>query len=298
MIPLVDVLLRTEKYFRERGIDSPRLDAELIVAHALGIKRLEIYLQHDRPMAGAELDAIRAMVARRGKREPLAWIVGNAGFHAIELAVQPGVLVPRPDTETLVEAALQWMGEPDEPFFVADVGCGSGAIGLSIAVARSQARVYCTDISPEALATTRANVADLGLSDRVAVLEGDLLSPIPPLRPVHWVVSNPPYIPSRDIDGLMPEVSRFEPRLALDGGDDGLAVYRRLVPLAGNRVMSGLLVEVGVHQAPRVADLFRRAGFIGIETWSDLGGITRVVGGRTPPREVEPPGLARPQEGS
>jgi len=282
LIRLVEVLLKTETFLRDRGIDTPRLDAELILADVLNIKRLQIYLEHDRPMAEDELARVRPLVARRGKREPLAWIIGSAGFHAIDLAIQPGVLVPRPDTETLVEAALEWIDADADPIYVADVGCGSGAVGLSIATARPASRIYATDVSPEAIATTKANVAALGLTDRVAVLTGDLLSPIPPQRPVHWVLSNPPYIPSGDIDALMPEVSRHEPRLALDGGRDGLDFYRRLVPLAGNRASHGLLVEVGIEQAGRVVDLFRRGGFVGVETWTDLGGIKRVVGGRKP----------------
>lgn len=280
MIALIDVLTRTETFLRERGVDSPRLDAELLLAHVLKIKRLEVYLQHDRPMSADELEAIRPLVARRGRREPMGWILGAVGFHALDLEVRAGVLVPRPDTETLVEAALEWMSPTQDPLYVADIGCGSGAVGLAIAHALPGVRLYATDLADEAIATTRANIEACGLKERVAVLKGDLLSPIPPLRAIDWVVSNPPYIPSGDLDGLMPEVSRHEPRLALDGGVDGLDVYRRIVPLAGNRVQRGLLLEVGHLQAGRVAELLSRAGFIDIRTWDDLGGIKRVVGGR------------------
>ena len=279
-IRLVEVLTRTESWLRQRGVDSPRLDTELILAHVLQMERLQLYLSHDRPMTRAELDTLRPLVRRRGEREPLAWIVGAKGFHTIDLEVGPGVLVPRPDTETLVNAALEWMDAERDPLYVADVGCGSGAIGLALAQSLPGARVYCTDIAEEALACTRRNVEALGLQDRVAVLEGDLLTPVPRGRPVDWVVSNPPYIPSQDIDGLQPEVSQHEPRLALDGGADGLDVYRRLIPIAARRAREGVLVEVGHLQASQVMDLFRQAGMQDLQSWKDLGGISRVVGGR------------------
>lgn len=277
---LVDVLTRTEAWFRQRGIDSPRLDAELLLCHVLGMQRLQLYLVHDRPMSPAELEALRPLVKRRADREPLAWLVGSKGFHALDLAVGPGVLVPRPDTEALVEAALEWIPADADPVYVADIGSGSGAIGLAVAHARPGARVYAVDRSPEALACTRRNVAALSLGDRVAVLDGDLLAPIPASRPIDWVLSNPPYIPTGDIATLQPEVSRHEPRLALDGGPDGLDVYRRLLPVAAKRARKGVLVEVGHDQASRVLGLFRREGLVDLRTWDDLGGITRVVGGR------------------
>ncbi|MFT5459703.1 MAG: release factor glutamine methyltransferase [Myxococcota bacterium] len=286
LVPLVDVLTRTERWFRERGIPSPRFEAELILAHVLGMKRLELYLAHDRPLDEADLERLRAVVARRGRREPLAWILGSVGFHTIELEIGPGVLVPRPDTETLVDAALELIAEADDPVYVADIGSGSGAVGLAIAAVRPGVRVFAVDASPEALDCTRRNVAKLGLDKRVAVLRGDLLAPIPPDRRVDWIVSNPPYIPSRQLPTLQPEVSRWEPRLALDGGRDGLAVYRKLVPAAARRAARGVLVEVGAGQAGQVSELFRRAGLVRIQTWPDLAGIPRVVGGHTPANDA------------
>lgn len=279
MLQVVDVLTRTEAYLRERGIDSPRLEAELMLSHVLGMERLQLYLAFDRPIAHEERERLRELVARRGKREPLAWILGTQAFHTIELVVRPGVLVPRPDTETLVNAALEWIPADLDPVYVADVGCGSGAVGLAIAANHPGVRLYATDIAPIPLETTRENVALLGLAQRVAVLEGSLLDPIPNNRPVEWVVSNPPYIASLEIDDLQPEVARWEPRGALDGGPDGLGVYRALLPRAARRATRGVLVEIGMGQGPEVIDLMRRAGLEGIETWSDLGGRTRVVGG-------------------
>jgi len=278
-LKLVDVLTRTEKWLRQKGVDSPRLDTELILCKVLGLERLQLYLAHDRPMSTTELEALRPLVRRRGDREPLAWITGERGFHTLDLKVHPGVLVPRPDTETLVEAALEWIGD-DDPTYLADIGCGTGAIGLALAQQRPGLRVFATDLSEEALSCTRANVATLGLEQRVAGLGGDLMAPIPAHRTVDWVVSNPPYIPSTELDGLQPEVSLHEPRLALDGGADGLEVYRRLLPTAADRAQKGIIVEVGHQQAARVVDLFKRCGLGAITTWKDLGGIVRVVGGR------------------
>lgn len=282
-VRLVDVLTRTERYLRERGVPSPRYEAELILAKALGMKRLQLYLAHDRPMNQGELDAVRPLVRRRGSREPLAWILGEQGFHAVDLVVRPGVLVPRPDTEVLVEAFLKGEAETGAPIYVADVGCGSGAVGLAVAHARANVRVYAIDLDDTALQTTRENVTALGLGDRVGVLKGDLLAPVPAARPIDWVLSNPPYIPHRELEGLEPEVSRFEPRLALDGGADGLDIYRRLIPEAARRARRGVAVEVGHDQAPRVADLFRRAGLVEVTAHADLAGIPRVVAGRVEP---------------
>ncbi|MBX2803987.1 MAG: peptide chain release factor N(5)-glutamine methyltransferase [Myxococcales bacterium] len=282
---LVEILTRTESWLRRRGVEQPRLESELLLSHVLGMQRLQLYLVHDRPMAEEELAALRPLVSRRGEREPLSWILGTRGFHAIELKMRPGVLDPRPDTETLVDAVLSQIpeGEDAEEVFVADIGSGSGAVGLAIAAARPQVRLYAVDVDETALAVTRANVEQLGLTDRVAVLAGDLLAPIPEARAIDWVVSNPPYIPTRHIDKLMPEVSRHEPRKALDGGDDGLAVIRRLVTESAKRARRGVALEVGHDQAPRVADLLRRTGFTDLDTFRDLGGIPRVVLGRRDP---------------
>lgn len=279
MVPLVEILQRTQRFFQERGIPSARLDAELLLAHVLGFDRVGLYLQFDRPLTNEELDRLRPLVRRRGAREPMAWILGTKGFWKFELATPPGVLVPRPDTEALVEAALSWLPE-DQEAFVADVGSGTGAVGLAIAVARPKVKLYATDLSAEAIAATRDNAQRLGLAERVAVLRGALLDPIPPKRPIDVVVSNPPYIPTRDIEGLAPEIREHEPRLALDGGPDGLDVYRKLVPAAAARARLAVLVEVGDGQAPAVSELMRQAGLTEVRTWPDLSGTERVVGGR------------------
>lgn len=278
---LVEILGRTTDFLKSRGVDAPRLDAELILAHVLGMERLALYLQFDRPLTDDELDRLRPLVRRRGQREPMAWILGERGFHALDLVVHTGVLVPRPDTETLVEAALERIRAVpgEDPVYIADLGCGTGAVGLAIAHAEPRVRVYAVDLSPEALANTRENVERLGLSDRVGVIRGDLLDAVPGHRPVDWIVSNPPYIPTGDIDALMPEVSRFEPRLALDGGPDGLDVVRRIVDQTMARVRHGVLLEIGHDQAEAVAEVGRSAGLVDVTVHNDLANIGRVVSG-------------------
>jgi release factor glutamine methyltransferase len=266
-----------------RGVPNAVHDVDALFCDALALPRMQLYLQFERPLTDDELARIRPMVARRARREPLAWILGSRGFHAVELAVHPGVLDPRPDTEALVEAALERIPDGDgDPVFVADVGSGTGAVGLAIAAARPRVRVYAIDLDEAALANTKENVEKLGLGARVAVLRGDLLAPIPATRPVDWVVSNPPYVPSADIDGLMPEVSRWEPRRALDGGPDGLEIVRRLATQAAARARRGLILEIGHDQATATAEILRSAVFVDVFVRRDLGRNDRVVGGLQP----------------
>ena len=283
MPTIADILQKTEAWFRSRGVPSAKRQAQAAVGLALGVEPLQLVLQHDKPLSETELAAIRPIAKRRASREPWAYIEGSAGFHAFEFVVKPGVLCPRPDTEALVEAALAFIPEGEAPMFVADVGSGTGCVGLSIAGSRANVRLYATDISDVALDVTRENVAALGLGERVAVLRGPLLAPVPPSRPIDIVVSNPPYIPTADIDTLMPEVRDFEPRLALDGGADGLDIYRELIPAAAARARKAVLVEIGFDQGDAVAQLFRDAGLHGVQVHKDLSGHDRVVSGQVEP---------------
>ncbi len=280
MKTLGEVRAATVSYFESVGIPSARLDAELLLAKVLGLQRVQVYAQFERLLTEAELADLRPLVKRRAGREPLAWILGTKGFYEHDFEVRPGTLVPRPDTETLVELALAWIPTDADPVYVADVGCGTGCIGLSVAAARPGVRLYALDLSDVARDTTTANVAKLGLEARVAVLRSDLLAAIPASRPIDWVLSNPPYIPSADIPALAPEVSRHEPRLALDGGADGLDVVRRLVQQAAARARKGILLEIGAGQAPATSRILAAAGFVDITVRADLGGVERVVAGR------------------
>jgi release factor glutamine methyltransferase len=273
---ILRVLQWTQGRFAERGIATPRLDAELLLAHVLGRDRVALYTHFDQPLEAAELTAYRELIKRRIGGEPVAYLVGRKEFRSLELGVDARVLVPRPDTECVVELALELAGEAPR---VVDVGTGSGAIALALKHERPAATVIAIDRSPDAAEVARGNAARLGLD--VEVLVGDLLAPVAARGPIDVVVSNPPYIPSGELAGLPVEVRR-EPRLALDGGADGLDVIRRLAAEAHPLLAPGgaLVLEVGAGQAPTVAALLDRAGYHAVVVRKDLAGIERAVAGR------------------
>lgn len=277
---ILDVLRWTTGRFQERALPSPRLDAELLAASALGLARIQLYAQSDRPLVTSELGALRELVRRRQAGEPVAYITGHKEFWGLDLAVDPRVLIPRPDTETLVEEALERV-PPDAAPKVADVGTGSGAIALALAKERPNARVFATDVSPDALAVARGNAERLGLG--ITILEGTLADPLRPLGAWDLVVANLPYVPTAEIARLSPEVGR-EPRLALDGGADGLDLLRALLAQTPDLLAAGgeVLLEVGAGQAPAVSGLCVAAGLVEVRTRRDLGGVERVVCGRRP----------------
>ncbi len=271
------VLQWTQGKFAERGIPTPRLDAEVLLAHVTGRERIGLYTHFDQPLTTDELGTYRALIKRRLTGEPVAYLVGKKEFHSLELAVDARVLIPRPDTETLVEVSLSLLPFSDPAPRVVDVGVGSGAVAIAIAVARPDALVEAVDRSPDAADVARANAARHAPHVRVYV--GDLLAPID--GPLQLVVSNPPYIPTGALAALQLEVRR-EPRVALDGGPDGLDVVRRLVLEAKAKLAPGgaLALEIGHDQADRTAQLLEAAGFVDLARARDLGGIERVVSGR------------------
>jgi release factor glutamine methyltransferase len=247
------------------GCETPRLDAEVLLAAAMGVDRAALFAD---PGRGVEPEPFREYVRRRTQREPVAYILGRKGFRRLELEVDRRVLIPRPETEHVVEAAL----ELPRGARVVDVGTGSGAIALALADERPDLRVVATDVSADALAVARANGARLGLE--VEWLEGDLLEPVS--GPVDAIVSNPPYIVAGTT--LAPEIARYEPDVALYAGADGLDFYRRLAPAVARA--SFVALEVAGWQAEAVAELLHAAGFGSTETGRDLAGIDRVVVGR------------------
>ena len=273
---MLDVLRWTTARFERHGLASARLDAELLAAHAFGMSRIELYAHFDRPLAAAELATYRDLVSRRLAGEPVAYLLGHKEFWSLDLLVDPRVLIPRPDSETLVEEALDRLAGSGAGLRIADVGTGSGALALALAKERPEAQVFATDISPDALAVARANAERLRLA--VSFLQGDLNQPLG--GRFDLIVANLPYIPSADIDGLAADVLR-EPRLALDGGADGLALVRRLVAGAPDLLQPGgcLALEVGAGQASGVEELLREAGLGGVRSRRDLAGIERVVSG-------------------
>jgi release factor glutamine methyltransferase len=252
------------------GVDTPRLDAEVLLAHALGVDRTRLVLDRDRPVEGSAVRAFQDAVRRRSVgREPVAYITGTKGFRHIDLAVDGRVLIPRPETETLVEAAL----DLPRGARVVDVGTGSGAVALALKDERPDLVVVATDTSPDAIAVARANAARLGLD--VTFAEADLLDSV---GDVDAVVSNPPYVEAAA--SLQPEIARHEPPRALFAGADGLDVIRRLVARAGASTARFVALEIGQGQAEAVADLLRAAGFATVDGRRDLAGIERVVVGR------------------
>jgi release factor glutamine methyltransferase len=254
------------------GSDTPRLDAELLLAHALGVDRVEVVTNSRRAVDGPAVRAFQDAVRRRSAgREPVAYITGTRGFRHIELAVDARVLVPRPETELLVEVGLDLL----EGARVADVGTGSGAIALALKHERPDLDVVATDSSIHALAVARANASRLNLD--VEFLHGDLLAGA---GRVDAVLSNPPYVADGERAQLAPEITRHEPPGALFAGADGLDVIRRLVPAAAQAGAALLAIEVGAGQAGRVTTLLGSAGFTRVATRRDLAGIERVVVGQ------------------
>jgi len=271
------VLNWTKDFLAGKGIENARLEAEWLLCAATGLDRVGLYLNFEKPLDDEELARYRAMVIRRGRREPLQHILGSQEFDGLEFEVTPDVLIPRHDTETLVHEAL--VRKP-EAAAVLDIGTGSGCIAVSLARQLPQAAITAVDISGAALAVARRNAEKNGVA--IEFLQGSLCEPVAG-RTFDLIVSNPPYIPSRDIESLEPEVRDFDPRGALDGGADGLDFYRLLIPAALPRLNSAgwLLVEIGAGQDQDVQQLFRTAGeYEEPITASDPGGIVRVVGGQ------------------
>ena len=274
----------TTEHFATNGIESARLDAELLLGHALRRDRMWLYLNFDEPVAPDMLAIYRQLVKKRADRIPVAYLTGAREFYALPFRVTPDVLIPRPDTEDLVKAALSRFVAPTDgsPLRIADVGTGSGAIAISLAKEWAPKPIELTaiDISRDALNVAQENAAELEVEDAITFCEGDLLDAVEPGTTFHAVVSNPPYIPSAELDSLQPEVAKHEPRLALDGGADGFDVVRRLVAQAGGFVEAGGLfaLEVGAGQAATVAGLIGDTGeFRPCEIVRDLADVERVV---------------------
>jgi len=267
-------------YLEGYGVESPRLSGELLLAQVLDCPRVELYLRFDQPLTPAELAAFKELILRRRRHEPVAYILGRREFYGLELAVGPGVLVPRPETEHLVERALQALEGRENPR-VLDLCTGCGAVALALAREREDAQVVGVDISAQALEYARANARKLGLADRVHWLQGSLWEPLAAAGGFfELITANPPYVAEDQWDGLPPQVREFEPRLALDGGHDGLDLIRDIIGGARAFLRAGawLLLELGQGQARAAAGLARAAGvFDKIESARDLAGVERVL---------------------
>ena len=227
MTSLSHLLRKTERRFAICGIGDARIEADLVWMTTLEVDRVELYARMDDSPSEIEAESAEALIQRRLRHEPTAYLLGHREFYNIDLLVGVGALIPRPDTEALVEEALRVAVDLPAPITIADVGCGTGAIGLTIAANLPSAHVYATDLYPASLDLARRNTERLGLAERVDVLEGDLLTPLP--GPVDMITSNLPYVESGEIPTLDPEIRMYEPREALDGGEDGLDLIRRFL---------------------------------------------------------------------
>lgn len=274
---LAHLVQRMARRLETAGIGDARLEADLIWTTALGIDRPALYAAFRDTPSEEETGRAEALCERRLNREPVAYLMGTREFYGLPIAVGPGVLIPRPETETVVEETQRLVEGVASPV-LADVGCGSGAIAVALAVACPEAVVYALDIAPRALELTALNAAKHGLSERVHVLESDLLAALP--RPVHVIAANLPYVMSDEIPLLEPEVSRYEPREALDGGADGLVLIRRLLAEADGRLLPGgsLVLEMDPRQTTSAAEA-ASACFPGarIRVVRDLAGRERVL---------------------
>jgi release factor glutamine methyltransferase len=280
---ILELLRWTTEHFAKLGIESARLDAECLLAHALGVDRLRLYVEFDKPLAPAERAGFRELVRRRAEqRVPVAQLVGRKEFWSLSLAVTPDVLTPRPETETLIEAALELFPERDAEIQILDVGTGSGAVALALASERPKAKVTATDVSPAALAVARANAERLELSGRVRFLEGSLYHPVSGER-FDLVVSNPPYLSNDAGARHAPELAH-EPPEALFAAEQGFAVLRALAQGVASLLLpaGAAAFEISPEQADRVAGWCREAGLLDVTRHRDLARRVRVVSGRLP----------------
>lgn len=284
---VLELLQWTTDYFKRHGIDSARLDAEVLLAHALGSERLRLYIDYEKPVLPEERDRFRALVQRRAtERVPVSQLLGAREFWSLSFEVTSEVLTPRPETETLVEAALghatRDFADREKGLRVLDVGTGSGAIALSLASELPHAEITASDLSEAALQIAAVNADRLLTRERIRLLPGDLFAPVASER-FELIVSNPPYVARDDAGSLPPELSH-EPEMALFAGADGLDVIRRLIAEAGDHLSRGgwLLIELSPEQVGTVEQGLMKAGFVDVERHFDLASRPRVVGARWP----------------
>ncbi|MGI6083519.1 MAG: peptide chain release factor N(5)-glutamine methyltransferase [Limnochordia bacterium] len=251
---VLDLVRLSTSYLAERGVETPRLDAEVLLAHVLGLDRLSLYVNFDRPLEPHEVDLYREAIRRRGRREPVAYILGEKEFMKKTFTVSPAVLIPRPETELLVETAITRIEEAGAaPVSLLDVGTGSGVIAIMLALAFPLAEITASDASSQALAVARQNAVRHNVASQIKFVQSDMLDDLPSGARYHAIVSNPPYVSETELAGLAPDI-RYEPRMALDGGADGLVLVRRLLSEARERLIPGgfLAMEIGANQGEAV----------------------------------------------
>lgn len=278
------LLAWTADHFAKKGLDSPRLDAELLLAHVLGCKRIDLIVRYDEQPNDTQRATFRELLQKRLDRCPTAYLVGTREFYLLPFEVNSAVLIPRPDTETLVDVALEFLKKRPAPA-VLDLGTGSGCVAVCLAHMAKGATVTAVDVSPDAVAVATRNAKRNGVAERVQFKVGNLFAPVEPGTTFDVIVSNPPYIPPSEIETLMPEVKDHEPRIALDGGTDGLSFYRRLTAECRGWLKPGgmLAVEIGHTQDGAVRELFESCGLQNVKLVKDRAGRPRVVAGLREP---------------
>ena len=262
---VLEGIQKSAEFLAKKGVESSRLQAELLLAHVLKLPRMKLYLNFERPLTPAETDGLRELVRRRGQREPLQHITGSTSFCGWEIAVNRHVLIPRPETELLAEAGWSFLSTLNSQLSTAlDFGTGSGCIAVALALKCPSAQVCALDVSSEALALARQNAASHQLGERLRFFQGDGFAALPREIRFDLIVSNPPYIPSAEIENLEPEVRDHDPRGALDGGADGLDFYRRLATEAGAFLKPGgkLILEFGEGQAADIKNIFEKQKWV------------------------------------
>lgn len=280
MFTVLEIIKKTTDFLGTKGIESPRLNAELLIGHALGLKRMQLYLQFERPLPEADLEKIRPLVRRRAQHEPVQYILGETDFHGLKLKVDRRALIPRPETELLVEKVVA-LAQSAPPARILDLGTGTGAIALALATAFPAAAVTATDVSADALALARENTEALGLGSRVELRAGRWFDGLPAEPGYDLIVSNPPYLTAEETAQTRPEVRNFEPASALTAADDGLADLRAIGAGAPGYLRPGgfLALETGIAQHARLRELLAAAGFSRTESHQDLTERDRFVFG-------------------
>lgn len=282
---VIDILNWSANHLREKDIESPRLTVEILLSHVLGVKRIDLYLNYDRPLSEPERDQFRALLKRRLTREPVQYITGRAGFMDLMFEVDTRVLIPRPETEILVETTVEYCKTAfgDGPVRILDIGTGSGNIACCIAASLGNADVTALDVRAEILELAQRNADRNGLESRIRFVQGDIFEPdtFPP-ESFDVIVSNPPYVALKDFGGLMPEVRDFEPAHALHDGDDGFSCYRQIAQSSGLLLdpassKRATFLEIGAGMSGPVKQLFADSGCSHVRIIKDLAGIERIV---------------------
>jgi release factor glutamine methyltransferase len=273
-----------DERFKKEGMATPRLDAEVLLAETLATDRVGLYTHFDQPLQPDELTRFKEFIRRRLRREPVAYILGRKEFWSLPLRVTPEVLIPRPETETLVAEALKILAPAEgRGFHILEIGTGSGAISVALATELPAATLVATDLSPKALAVAEENALRFGVRERIRLLPGDLFHPVEKGDGFDLIVTNPPYIPRGQFASLMPEVRDYEPKAALDGGKDGLDFFRRVLPAVDKYLRPGgwFLAEMGAGQDPQILKIAEKNPDLDSFAFArDLGGINRVFKAR------------------